>query len=1132
MKKHSYVWLGMLIFAAALLCFSSCVNEEYDVAEMDTEITLGGESLTLPLGSTKQLKLKNLMAGMSEDMLQVLDGGYAFRINDKLDLGEQLPDMKDMLVIPDVVFEEKTTYNLSGFEDESMSIDAQEFSYSFELADDELDLDVDTPKIAENNSNPTGIWEKGKSARDMEIELNDVQLTTQALFEAPRVSVSEGKVNVPDFPETPVEPETATISVTSQAPDGISNISDVMMADNAVMEIKLTAVNSFLSSGDVIPNMVLNLNGLAVLEKGMEQIAINEDFTLSAANGYAVTKNFKVVELVVESSDWDAAGRLNLNKDVEMKGSAVLKNVVVDAAELAGYTADGMGLHVEISFKDMNIKSIMMDVELDPVVETMTIPVTIDELELPDGVTGVNKVAFTEASILDMSIATKNLNIPGLDLQLQSIKAVFPESMNVLEAVDGVWEVTGVNLDKAFERQLHVSEFYLPAAVEGKISYSENVELEAVMTLGGRICSADVPYTEETDGVFMVNAESEFEIDDYYAQIDGVTHDLDLEPREFSYSLPADIADIGTFTIFPEGEPALVVDFEFPKTDPKIQAGKDGLVIKLPEFLKFKQTGYEFDHETNTLYIKGDVPEQIQLPIEKLVVTPEKDDETGGFMANGQIIIEGLFEVAPGEVSGSTIELLVESEACIIANIPVIVASEISFDKFEIESAEQFEFTILKGDDLPEQVKSVSEVLLDDVNVQIDIEVADMPDFGVDPLVEFTLELPEALVLDEADPRVKGNMVSVSGAIKNNKVDIKPIAVKAIDLSDYDLSSGKDIVATMSVNGLISVAEPNVALKDLGGDMIMNIRAAIEDIDIEQVSASVDYKIDGINQAFKLEGLPEFMKGDGFVIDLANPHLVLKTTTNMGIPVSGTLAIVPIIGGVENKEARIDATINLPYTDSPDKTESMALWFGADKESCPADYTFVEADINKLIRRLPDELRISLVAGTDSNKECVLNPSAEYDLEMEYDFVVPLAFGKDLHIELCDTIYLAAPIVGHILEKNKVQLAGSIKSSLPVQLELNIELLDDEYKPIPMEQSATQRISAGNSDGTAAESPLDLLLALDKNASASGLAGVKLTFEVSAPNSTGRPVGEEDFVQADLKITVPEGITLDIEGLM
>lgn len=1118
--------------AASVLCFSSCVNEEYDVSDVNTEITIGSESITLPIGSTKKMTLKTLMAGMSQDMLQVLDGGYAFSLSDKLDLGEQLPNMKDMLSIPDVVFEQNTVYNLSGIDQESMSIGAQEFPYEFEVADEGLTTDVELPVISMENENSTGIWKHGESARGLKIEMNDISLQTQSLFDAPNVSAGlSGTLEMDDYPEALIEPVENVITVKSQAPSGISNISDVLMAESAVAVIKVSTNNSFLASGNLIPNLTLDLGGLAVLGDGRGKIDIDNNFALTAENGYTVVRKYHVQEISIDKTDWNEDGELVLDKTVKVEGTASLTDVVVDLAKLSGYTASGMGLDIEVSFEEMTIKSVMMDVDVEPVVEKMTRPVTINEILLPDGVTSINKVVFTEDSVLDMLIETQNLDIDGLKIELESFKIIFPESMKVAGAVDGVWEVSDVSIREGYEKKIRVEEFYLPAPVEGKISYSADVELEATIKIGGRICSADVPYTEETDGRIDVRAVSNFELDDYFAEVEGISHTLELEPEVFSYSLPDDIADYGTFIIIPEGNPALKVNIDIPRTKLPLQAGAEGLKISFPEFLKFDTTGYNFDDQTNTLTLDGVLPEVISLPVKQLVVTPTKDEETGEYMASGEIVVAGAIEMAAGEISGKEIDILMESTASVRAMIPEIAAAEISFDKFEMDASEQFEFTLFAGGELPEQVKSVADIELDDVNVNIEIAIDGMPDFGSLPELDFVLELPELLILDDSDSRVDKNKVTIKGFVKDGKVDVKPIALKSIDLSDFDLTSGEDLVAAMSINGGISVENPQVDLKELNGDVNIKVKAAIEDIEIAKIEAVVDYQIEGINQTFKLSGLPEFMSGDGFVIDLANPHLVIKAKTNIGIPVSGNLSIIPIYAGQESEAARIDAKINLPYTESAEKTDSLVLWFGADKASCPADYTFVEADVNKLIRQIPDEIKLQLSAGTDSDKTCVLDPSAEYDLDIAYDFVVPMAFGEDLHIELSDTMALASPLLAQMLEKNSVQLAGSVTSSLPVQLDLNVVLLDDNNQAIAMKVPAKQKISAGNSDGSAAVSPLDFTLALAEGVSATGLSGIKLTFVVSAPNSTGRPIGEDDFVQADLKIAVPEGITLDIEGL-
>ena len=1135
MKNHNFKWFGFLMTIVAVLCFSSCVNEEYDMSDVNTEITIGSESITLPLGTTKQLTLSSLMAGMDQDMLQVLEGGYAFRMGDIMSFGDQLPDMKEMLSIPDVVFEQSTVYTLSSIDQESMSIDAQEFSYTFDVADGGLSSEVELPQVSYKSpdSNGTGIWEHGKAARDMKLDLQGVSLQTKPLFELPTIPTGlSGRYPLGDLGQTDIDPVSTKVVVNSTAPGGISNISDVIMSDDAKVVIKVSAVNSFLSSGELVPDITLNLGGLAVLRDGTGEIKIGQDFVLSSNNGYTVSKDYYISEIGIKETDWNEDGELTLEKDVSVSGSAALNNVIVDLEKVSGYTGGGIGLNVEVAFEEMGIKSLMMDFEVDPVVEKVTIPLSINDIVLPDGVTSINKVVFTEDSVLDMLIETQNLNIDGLKIDLESLKIKFPEDLKVTEAVNGVWESTNVSIRDGFERKLHVEEFVLPAPVDGKISYSADVEIEATIKLGGRICSADVPYTEDQDGRIEVSAESHFEMDDYFAEVEGVSHELDLEPEEFSYSLPDDIADYGTFIIIPEGNPVLQVNIDMPKTELALQAGAEGIKMSFPEFLKFDTTGYDFDYQTNTLTLNGVLPETISLPVKQLVVTPVKNEETGEYMAGGEMLVSGSIEMAAGEISGKDIDILMASEISVSAVIPELVAAEISFDKFEMDASEVFEFVLLAGGDLPEQVKSVSNIQLEDVEVNIDITVKNMPDFGSLPALDFQLELPEILVLDENDSRIDGNKVAIQGVVKDGKVDIKPIALKGIDLSGVDLTSGEDIVAEMAINGGISVENPQVNLKELSGEVLIQLKAAIEDIQIAQVEAVVDYQIDGINETFKLSGLPEFMKDENFVIDLANPHLIIKAKTNIGIPVVGDLSIVPVYGGVENTASAIEASIKLPYTESAEKTDSVTLWFGADKNSCPADYTFVEADVNKLIRQIPDEVKLQLTAGTESDKTCILDPSAEYDLDVEYDFVIPMAFGEDLNITISDTLYMTSPMLSQMLEKNSVQLAGSITSSLPVQLEMNIDLLDEQYALIAMKAPAKQTISAGNSDGSAAVSPLDLTLSLADDASASGLSGIKLTFRVTAPNSTGRPVGENDFVQADLKVAVPEGITVDLEGLM
>lgn len=1138
MKKFNCSNAAVFILTAVLAVgFSSCVNEEYDPENINTEVTIAGEGLSLPLGSTKQLVLKDLLTGLDGDMLQVLDGGaYALRINDTLSLGDQMPDMTDIMNIPDVEFGKTMTYSLSGINAESMSIDAQTFEYEFGLTDEGIVPEVELPEIFIEHVDDMGVWEYGKAAREMEIEMDDVHVETDPLFDLPSgidKNASED-IALGEAVEATVDPSAVVLSVKSECPEGISNISDIKMTETSVVNVTLSVVNPFISKGEIIPDLVLDLAGIVLLEGDKKNIDIDEDFKLDADNGYTITKSFRIKEIVVDEEDWSSDNKLSMEENLEVSGTAVLKDAYVDAGKLSSYTG-GMGLKVDVQFEDLLIESVMMDVDEKEVVEKMDIPVTLNDMTLPEGVKSVDRVVFAENSCLDLIIKLSNISdIKGLETKLATLEMTFPEEMKVREAVDGKVTFTDVDLSEGMDKKIHIDEISLPAPVDGKISYEAHVMVEAHMTAGGRICSADVPYTEDKDGAFVVDAESHFEMEDYVVQLEGLSHTLEVEAYDVNYDMPDNISDIGTFTVIPEGSPVLKVNMNLPQTEVAVNAGKNGLKLSFPEFLRFKdvEDEYSFDKESNSITLKGEIPEVISMPIDRLVVTPKVNPETGRYVAGGQILIEGSIALPDGEIWGSDLDELVGVEASVNAEIPELKAAELIFDHFEVSVSEAVEFEILKAGDLPKEVKKVSLVELLDVDVDIDLKIDNLPDFGIDPGLDLVITMPEQLVLDANDERVNGNKVTVSGEIKKGKMDIAPIRINAIDLSGFDVDSKEGLVGNISIEGAISAENPELDLESLDGDMLISLEAGIRDIKIGKIMANVAYDIEDVNQSFKLSGLPDFMKGEDFVLDLANPHLILKAKTNMGIPVSGTLSIIPIADGKEIAENAINANINLPYTETAAQTDSIMFWLGADQSLCPKDlYTFVEADINKLISRIPDELNLSLTAGTSSEIDCVVEPSAEYILDVEYDFVVPLEFGDDLNIAVKDTISGLPDILNELLAKNSVQLGGTVTSSLPLSLELEIELLDADGKVVPQENKAVQKISSCDAEGKPTESPLALTLDLKDGVSAKGIESLALSFKVTAPNCTGIPVDDKDYVQADIKVALPEGITIDIANM-
>lgn len=1167
MKRFNFYVLT-IILAVVATALASCVNEEYSMDDLNKEITVGGDSLTLPIGSTKQLFIKGMLpADLDKGILQTLEGGaYALRIKNKLSLGDQMPDLSNMVDVSDIEVKHEVVYNLSDVSTESMSTEEQSFESSFEIASEDLHTDVNLPEIFEESIVETGIWKYAKDAQDMVIEIDeeDMKTTVEGVFHIPDgLDIPSGIVMPIGDQHKDIEPEIMSVTTELDRPEGVYNIHDIKMSAESKVKVTLSVENVFVTEGRIVPNMSLNLlNLMTVEDKGQvtNKIAIGEEFVLDHRNGFVSSHEYPISEIFMVKGKTDPQNpnplfpEINgvieetavLNRNVGLTGYIDLYDGKTTSDLINSMSGKAINLNVVMEFPNgLKIKSVIMDVEEIEVTETMEVPITIDEMELPDGVKSIDMVTFTENSSLEMLIkfAYKDRsNIDpksGLIADLKDFKMKFPEEITVKEADENgefILDNTSVVGD-GVDEWLHISKIDFKNPVEGKLFYEGVVTVDARMVLRGEcVNSENIPHEEEKDLEFIVDAIGHFEKKDYLATVEGLTHTLEIEPKDCSYELPDGVSDFGVFSIIPKGENSISIDLNIPESSLKTMAAEDGIVLSFPEYIIFKNipSEYNFNGADNSITLKGELPEQILLPIEKLLVKPVKNQETGKYIAEGQLMISGAVELAPGQIWGTQVDDMIGKEAQILAVVPAIEADEVSFEHFEITADQTFDFTILDGTSLPEYVKNVSEVTLDEVYAVIDLNVDNFPDMGPGkyPNVEFTLTMPDELVLDSNDSRVdpETNIVTLEGIIKNNKLDVDPIKILALDLSEYDFNSGESLVDSIAFNGRVYVDNPEVDVDELEGDMLFNINANIADIKVKKVVANVDYKIDSIKQNIPLTDLPDFMKGDGFVLDLANPHLAITVKTNMNVPVSGKINIIPMVNGEESELGRVVADITLPCSPDPAVIDSTVFWFGEDKEACPADYVFIPAEINKLIRYIPDELKIDLQANVDPTKECAVEPSAKYILDADYDITVPLAFGPDFHIEICDTINRITPIVGQVLEKNNLQLGGNVTSALPIQLLLGIELLDEDRNVIPSEP-AQQKIRACNSDGSPSVSPLDLKLDILDGNDAKNVSALKLTFAITSPNMTTMPLSDDDFVQVDLKIAVPGGITVDLGEL-
>jgi len=104
--------LGIFVISSATLLINSCKDPMYDINKgIDTEISVGGDSLALPIGSTDTIRLGDFLSSDDMDFLKTMeDGGYGFTMSDSLTLDDILKDLDvDKLKFADQVFNQSTS---------------------------------------------------------------------------------------------------------------------------------------------------------------------------------------------------------------------------------------------------------------------------------------------------------------------------------------------------------------------------------------------------------------------------------------------------------------------------------------------------------------------------------------------------------------------------------------------------------------------------------------------------------------------------------------------------------------------------------------------------------------------------------------------------------------------------------------------------------------------------------------------------------------------------------------------------------------------------------------------------------------------------------------------------------------
>lgn len=898
--------MAFAVASAFVIVAPSCVNNKYELSEenLDLNVTVFQEGVSLPLGSSESVQLKKIleMADLSKEMQDyILHGsdGYSlsYKAEKPLDLSEQLSEISGAIDIDEVTVNEPVKINLSGVNISTISYDGDEIDEGKNIS--EMFKGIGIKPIGFNKEFSVDANLRQYDLHDVSWDINfgtfegtpslaklpDIPAAALDLLPDKNYTIKELNdalgIGIPDISlNTEFDGFEQMIEVPSQKfPDMIESVSEIHVSPDAKLILTIGIEDPFFTGGSIVPHLDMDLSHIFTL-KGVEDGKIGADFELKEGQ-WSVTKEYTIETIVVEEDEWekDDEGILHLIKDpvkVEASGSLTDNGLSTTPARLKQWLADPehssreLNISINATFDNFAVDDVTMKFKTTPFEYNVDdIEVTIPDINLPEEAKSIDNVVFTEDSKIVLDLGA---HLPeGINFEMDDLKIKFPDAL-VVEGADNQNTITFDDINLAagnFSPTIKVSGFKVGDIVDGKIpGYKAKVAVSAHAHLNGEIHTAKIPTTPEEDLTLEGSVVGNLEVGDYKVALKEYRVDKETMPsvfvdQEIKFEVPKELADIDGVSIFFEDSPAVSIEISLPQdVSLGIRPLDTGFSISFPRMLKFKidETNDDWFVDTEEQYALvfpagRDLPSSVVLPVESVEVKPVKDETDEKYYVKGNVKVDGALGIADGTVitMSDVTELSKEgTEVRFKAVLPKLEPKTLGISSYVSKIDETFDLDLLKDVDLPENLVRVGTIELDNVYLSLEVTTGEnFPGIGSDAdlTVGVKVGLPDFIEVDEnrLDPDGKlslsGRLEKVSPESDVMRFAIEPVHIKSLQL-DKTREQLSDLPCIIDITGSVSLSGASLVLDDwLGKTHEINIDAALKTVEAQTASSEEGGKI-------------------------------------------------------------------------------------------------------------------------------------------------------------------------------------------------------------------------------------------------------------------------------------------------
>ena len=318
----------------------------------------------------------------------------------------------------------------------------------------------------------------------------------------------------------------------------------------------------------------------------------------------------------------------------------------------------------------------------------------------------------------------------------------------------------------------------------------------------------------------------------------------------------------------------------------------------------------------------------------------------------------------------------------------------------------------------------------------------------------------------------------------------------------------------------------------------------LDEISVVRATGIIDPDLSSLLEPQVIE-LGDFTSSlEGFDLDLnvASPVLTLVVENPIGVGIDTHLKIKGYKDGVTIGVLNSPTITILPAGDTPTTTHII---INGDAAPDSPSYQLVQLEgFADLIATLPEKIEIELSAETNKDTAHTLVIKPEYTFKVDYSVDAALKFEdtRDGHIsytvEIEDVDLSMLADIELIVESLMLTVAS--ESTLPIDLTMGVEFLDEAGAPIECITSSTNGKIAGSTSDTPQNSECSITLSIAQNESASSKPSPfaqiaqtkKIRCTLEGTTLAGGGLKPEQYITANLSLLLDKGITIDLGSLL